>query len=155
MQLRAEGARYDVLKPCSRPRGWGRHRTTIWSRCWRGRAVAALLQPPDGANLLAAYNRAANILRIEERKDGPHNGPADPGCFRTPRRLTCIGAGVARRWRTSRCCDETYRSRRWRDMAALRAPLDAFFDKVTVNAPEPELRLNRLRLLTQVRATMD
>ena len=40
-------------------------------------------------------------------------------------------------------------------MARLRKPLDAFFDKVTVNAPEPELRRNRLRLLAQVRATMD
>ena len=33
------------------------------------------------------------------------------------------------------------------ELARLRAPLDAFFDKVTVNAPEPELRRNRLRLL--------
>ncbi len=41
------------------------------------------------------------------------------------------------------------------DMAQLRTPLDAFFDKVTVNAPEPELRRNRLCLLGQVRATMD
>ena len=40
-------------------------------------------------------------------------------------------------------------------MSALRAPLDAFFDKVTVNAPEPELRRNRLQLLSRVRATMD
>ena len=40
-------------------------------------------------------------------------------------------------------------------MARLRAPLDAFFDSVTVNAPEPNLRRNRLRLLNQVRATMD
>jgi glycyl-tRNA synthetase beta chain len=37
----------------------------------------------------------------------------------------------------------------------LRAPLDAFFDKVTVNAPEPELRRNRLQLLHRVQATMD
>jgi len=40
-------------------------------------------------------------------------------------------------------------------MSALRAPLDAFFDKVTVNALEPELRRNRLQLLSRVRATMD
>ena len=40
-------------------------------------------------------------------------------------------------------------------LAGLRAPLDAFFDRVTVNAPEPGLRRNRLRLLHQVRATMD
>ena len=42
-----------------------------------------------------------------------------------------------------------------RAMAALRPPLDAFFDRVTVNAPDPALRLNRLRLLRRVRATTD
>ena len=40
-------------------------------------------------------------------------------------------------------------------MATLRAPLDSFFEKVTVNAPEPDLRRNRLRLLNQVRSIMD
>jgi glycyl-tRNA synthetase beta chain len=40
-------------------------------------------------------------------------------------------------------------------LAALRSPLDAFFDKVTVNDPEPDLRRNRLRLLHTLRATMD
>ena len=40
-------------------------------------------------------------------------------------------------------------------MARLRPPLDAFFEHVTVNAPEPELRRNRLRLLNRVRSTMD
>ncbi len=40
--------------------------------------------------------------------------------------------------------------------AGLRAPIDAFFDKVTVNVTDkPELRLNRLKLLNQIRATMD
>ena len=42
-----------------------------------------------------------------------------------------------------------------RALAASRAPLDAFFDRVTVNAPEPDLRRNRLRLLNRVRAAMD
>jgi glycyl-tRNA synthetase beta chain len=40
-------------------------------------------------------------------------------------------------------------------LAQMRAPLDVFFDKVTVNAPEPDLRRNRLRLLHKVRSTMD
>ena len=42
------------------------------------------------------------------------------------------------------------------ELSNLRAPIDAFFDKVTVNVAEkPELRLNRLKLLNQIRATMD
>jgi glycyl-tRNA synthetase beta chain len=40
-------------------------------------------------------------------------------------------------------------------LARLRAPLDAFFERVTVNAAEPDLRLNRLRLLNLLRATMN
>ena len=50
--------------------------------------------------------------------------------------------------------DDDYESA-LRLLANLRAPLDAFFDKVTVNAPEPDLRQNRLRLLHKVRSTMD
>ena len=40
------------------------------------------------------------------------------------------------------------------ELAKLRRPVDAFFDKVTVNAPDSELRINRLRLLSQIQATM-
>ena len=42
-----------------------------------------------------------------------------------------------------------------KSLASLRKPLDDFFDKVTVNDPDPALRRNRLRLLNQIRATMD
>jgi len=41
------------------------------------------------------------------------------------------------------------------ELARLRQPIDAFFDKVTVNTDEPELRENRLRLLARIRDTMD
>jgi glycyl-tRNA synthetase beta chain len=40
-----------------------------------------------------------------------------------------------------------------RHLAHLRAPVDAFFERVLVNDPDPAVRLNRLRLLTQVRDT--
>ena len=50
--------------------------TTSTAPAARTEAVAALLGQDDGANLLAAYRRAANILRIEERKDGPHDDAA-------------------------------------------------------------------------------
>ena len=45
--------------------------------------------------------------------------------------------------------------RRWRIMADLRAPVDAFFDHVTVNCDDPALRHNRLLMLSQIRATLD
>jgi glycyl-tRNA synthetase beta chain len=40
-------------------------------------------------------------------------------------------------------------------LAGLRPLVDAFFDKVTVNADDPKLRENRLKLLGRIQATMD
>ena len=80
--MRAEGARHDVLSAVF-ARTIGRRR--FQPVCWHApSAVAALLGTETGDNLLTAYRRAANILRIEARKDGPHNGPPDPALLREP-----------------------------------------------------------------------
>src|SRR5208283_4964297 len=73
VQLRAEGARHDVLAAVFAA-GADDDITRLLAR---SDAVAAFLRSDDGANLLVAYRRAANILRIEERKDGPHEGEPD------------------------------------------------------------------------------
>ncbi len=158
VQLRADGARYDVLNAVfaagsdeNARAGSGDDIVRILART---DAVAALLQTPDGANLLTAYRRAANILRIEERKDGPFDGAPDPALFREPAETDLDQALTA--------CDavgglleaESYAAA-MSEMATLRAPLDEFFEKVTVNATEPELRRNRLRLLVRIRSIMD
>jgi glycyl-tRNA synthetase beta chain len=121
----------------------------------RADAVAGLLDSDDGANLLTAYRRAANILRIETRKDGPHDGPVNEAYLRTEEehRLVRIIADSDEEI-TLRLQDDDY-GNALRTLATLRAPVDAFFDKVTVNATEPDLRLNRLRLLHKLRSTMD
>ena len=73
--LRAEGARHDVLAAV-----FAAGADDVIPRLLaRTEAVAALLASDDGANLLTAYRRAANILRIEERKDGPHDGAPERG----------------------------------------------------------------------------
>ena len=151
VQLRAEGARHDVL-------------TSVFSVNWdddinrllaRTEAVAALLGTADGANLLAAYRRAANILRIEEKKDGPHDAAPDPALFEQDEETALAhGLDQAAPGIDARLETEDYAGA-MSAMAALRAPLDNFFDKVTVNADKPDLRRNRLRLLSRVRATMD
>ena len=83
VQLRAEGARHDVLAAVFAA-GADDDITRLLART---DAVAELLGTDDGANLLTAYRRAANILRIEERKDGPHDDAAGRGiCSRNPRR---------------------------------------------------------------------
>ena len=120
----------------------------------RTEAVTSLLQTPDGANLLFAYRRAANILRIEERKDGPFNDTPDRDRFREPAEVDLDQALTTCSVVAGLLDDESY-GQAMTVMAGLRPSLDAFFEKVTVNAPEPELRRNRLRLLNQVRSIMD
>ena len=120
----------------------------------RTNAVTAFLGTEDGTNLLTAYRRAANILRIEGRKDGPHEGPTDPALSREPAEQGLEFALSRLSQIDQQLVQEDYAGA-MTAMAGLRAPLDAFFTDVTVNAPEPETRRNRLRLLNQVRTTMD
>ena len=121
----------------------------------RVEALGAFLASDDGANLLAAYRRAANIVRIEEKKDGkPQTGTADTALLTLPEEqslaaaLDSVGPLVDAALKT-----EDFAAA-MAALATLRRPLDAFFDKVTVNADEPALRANRLRLLTLIVGAM-
>ncbi len=150
VQLRTEGARHDVLAAVFAAGA----DDDIVRLLARTEAVTNLLGTEDGANLLTAYRRAANILRIEERKDGPHSGEPDRGLLRQPEEWTLAEAIDALGEADRLLAREDYPGA-MAVMAGLRHPLDAFFDRVTVNAPEPDLRRNRLRLLSRVRAAMD
>jgi glycyl-tRNA synthetase beta chain len=155
VQLRADGARYDVLNAVFGAKGLDRDRDDdLVALLSRTEAVASLLRTPDGANLLTAYRRAANILRIEERKDGPFTAAVASNLFREPAELD-LNHALAACGVVARLLNEEAYGLAMGAMARLRAPLDEFFEKVTVNAPEPELRLNRLCLLNQVRSIMD
>ena len=154
VQLRAEGARHDVLAAVFAAKGAHPADDDLTRLLARTDAVAALLGTEDGANLLTAYRRAANILRIEQRKDGPHDAPPDASLLREQAELDLDHALAARDTVSSRLDAEDF-SGAMAELARLRQPLDGFFDKVTVNAPEPDLRRNRLRLLHRVQATMD
>jgi glycyl-tRNA synthetase beta chain len=151
IQLRAEGKRHDVLAAVFAA-GADDKIPRLLSRT---DAVASLLASDNGANLLTAYRRAANILRIEARKDGPHDGTPADAAMRTEEEYNLLRAAAhADAYITGLLRDDDYETALG-VLADLRSPLDAFFDKVTVNAPEPDLRLNRLRLLHKVRSTMD
>jgi glycyl-tRNA synthetase beta chain len=151
VQLRAEGARHDVLTAVL---GAGMD-DDITRLLARTDAVTEMLGTENGANLLVAYRRAANILRIEEKKDGPHDGVVSAGLLKEPeeralqRELIPIGQAVA-----TELAQEKFTAA-MTCLARLRGPLDAFFDKVTVNDAVPELRRNRLALLALVRAAMN
>ena len=105
--------------------------------------------------LLAAYRRAANILRIEDKKDGPHTGPVDPALLVAADECALHDAILAVEPAViDRVVGENFTAA-MAVLAGLRAPLDAFFTNVTVNDSLPELRRNRLALLARVRAAMN
>jgi glycyl-tRNA synthetase beta chain len=121
--------------------------------------VAALdefLKSEDGANLLTAYRRASNIVRIEEKKDGrSHDGAPDPALLRQPEEAA-LAERIAEVGRLSRVALEKEEfGVAMAALATLRRPVDAFFDRVTVNDEDAALRENRLRLLSQIRATLN
>ena len=117
--------------------------------------LGQFLGTDEGANLLAGYRRAANILKAEEKK-APDEAPR----FAEPFNLSAavepaeiaLAATLARAATQAAAdvADEDFEAA-MRALAALRAPVDRFFDEVTVNAADPGLRLNRLRLLSGFR----
>ena len=119
----------------------------------RVEALGRFLETDDGANLLAGVKRAQNILRIEEKKDKrSFEGEPDAALLAEPQEkaLAKIIGEVTRDARKSLEAEDFEGA--MSALAKLRAPVDAFFDKVTVNAPDPALRENRLKLLAQIRA---
>jgi len=149
--LRAEGKRPDLMEAVVRAKG----PPDIKAVTACADALATLLESPTGANLLAAYKRAANILRIEEKKDGPHTGTVDAALLAAPEEQALAAAlDAAEPAVRAALAAEDYTSA-MSALAALREPLDAFFDRVTVNDPDAQLRRNRLRLLNRLRTAMD
>jgi glycyl-tRNA synthetase beta chain len=122
----------------------------------RAAELAAFLATDDGTNLLVAYRRASKIVAIEERRDGrSYDGEVDPRLVqqREEQVLTSRLGQVSVLTETALAREEFAKA--MIELARLRQPVDAFFDKVTVNTDVPELRENRLRLLSRIRATMN
>ena len=117
----------------------------------RVRALDAFLKTEDGANLLAGYKRGANILKAEEKKGPLPTGPAErlPGAPAQEIALIDALAEVEPRVAAA-LADEDFTGA-MQALSRLRGPVDAFFDEVLVNDPDQTVRLNRFRLLTQVR----
>ena len=118
-------------------------------------ALSAFVGSEDGANLLVAFRRAANILRIEEKKDGvAYRGAVDTGALALPQEQALAAAlDAAEPAARSALAAEDFAGA-MAALAGLRAPVDAFFDDVTVNADDASLRRNRLHLLGRIVAVM-
>ncbi|MGQ3675012.1 glycine--tRNA ligase subunit beta [Xanthobacter sp. TB0139] len=147
--LRERGARHDLVDAVFALEG----QDDLLLVVRRVEALAAFLSSEDGKNLLAGYRRAVNILRIEEKKDGkPYAGPTNATLLKLAEEEKLASAIEDVKARVARAVAAEDFAAAMTALADLRAPVDAFFEAVTVNAPEPELRENRLKLLDEIRA---
>ncbi|WEK38612.1 MAG: glycine--tRNA ligase subunit beta [Candidatus Brevundimonas colombiensis] len=121
----------------------------------RVEALAAFLATDDGANLLAGYKRASNILRAEEKKGPLPTGMVQTGLANQPEAETTLAFAVgAARTAVEAALETEDFAAAMTALAALRAPVDGFFEAVMVNSDIPAERDNRLKLLGQVRDVM-
>ena len=149
--LRDQGARHDLIDAVFALPG----QDDLLMVVRRVEALGRFLDTDDGKNLLAGAKRAANILRIEEKKDGrAYDGPPDAALIAQglpEERALAEALAAAREAASSAVAAEDFEGA-MRALSSLRAPVDAFFDTVTVNADDPALRANRLALLNALRA---
>lgn len=160
VQLRDQGKRHDLFDAALTP---GEVTDDDLVRIVRRvEALEAFLKTDDGANLLAGYKRAVNILRAEEKKEEglARSLAADrrsnvhvEGILDAERTLTevLVGAELA----AQHALNSEDFAGAMGALARLRAPVDAFFDQVLVNDPDPMLRRSRLLLLSKVRAALE
>ena len=121
----------------------------------RVEALSAFLATEDGASLLAGYKRAANILRAEAKKTPDEDFALNPqlGAMVEPQEMALQTTLTTVQGEVAQALEREDYAHAMQVFSHLRAPVDAFFEHVLVNAPEPALRLNRLRLLSGVRDT--
>ncbi len=149
VHLREAGARHDLVDAVFALPG----QDDLLLVVKRVEALGRFLSTEDGKNLLAGTKRAANILRIEEKKDGvTYEGGVDMVLLHEPEERALADAIAALGPQIEAALVREDFEAAMALLAGLRAPVDAFFEKVTVNAEDPALRVNRLRLLADIRA---
>ena len=147
--LRDQGARHDLIDAVFSLGG----QDDLALIVKRVDALTEFLKTDDGANLLAGVKRASNILAIEEKKDKTtYAGEIDGGKLAEPAERALDAAIAKVKFDVKAAIDVENFSGAMRALSELRAPVDAFFEKVTVNADDKALRENRLKLLAEIRA---
>lgn len=120
----------------------------------RVEALDGFLATDDGANLLAGYKRASNILRAEEKKGPVPTGEPAVREGALAQEVALILAVAGADFEVGKALETEDFAEAMRQLSLLRAPVDAFFDKVMVNSDVAAERDNRLKLLGQVRDVM-
>ncbi|MCE7030307.1 glycine--tRNA ligase subunit beta [Jiella avicenniae] len=118
----------------------------------RVEALGAFLATDDGANLLSGYRRAANILAAEEKKGTAIAESVDLSRLAEPEEKLLAGAIDRAEIELADALQTANYQQAMAGLARLRLPVDAFFDKVLVNAEDEAVRANRLALLSRIRA---
>jgi len=146
--LRDRGIRHDVIDAClALP---GNDDLVLLVR--RAEALGGFLATEDGENLMQGFRRANNILTQAEAKDGvEYSFDADPKFAETEGERALFAALDRAEGAISPAIEAEDFAAAMQGMAALRAPVDAFFEAVQVNAENPVVRRNRLNLLSRIR----
>ena len=149
VQLREQGARHDLVDAVFALGG----QDDLVLVVNRIEALGRFLDTEDGKTLLAGVRRASNIIRIEEKKDGAgaFAGGLDQTLLRDAEEKALAAALASVKAAVSAAVATEDFAAAMSALAGLRAPVDAFFDKVLVNAEDANLRRNRLRLLEEIR----
>ncbi|WP_370241952.1 glycine--tRNA ligase subunit beta [Pararhodobacter marinus] len=146
--LRDQGIRHDVIDACLAMPG----NDDLTLLVARARALQATLETDDGENLIQAYKRANNILTQAEEKDGvEYSFGADPKFAETDEERALFTALDAAGQQIAPAMAREDFATAMAAMAALRAPVDAFFTAVQINTDNEILRRNRLNLLSRIR----
>ena len=147
VHLRDEGIRHDVIDACLSMAG----NDDLALVVARARAVQAVLSTDDGENLIQGYRRANNILMQAEAKDGvEYRFGADMKFAETDEERALFAALAAARDAANPALASEDFATAMAALAALRGPIDAFFEKVQVNADSEIVRRNRLNLLHEI-----
>jgi glycyl-tRNA synthetase beta chain len=149
VQLREQGARHDLVDAVFALEG----QDDLLMVVRRVEALGKFLDTDDGKNLLAGTKRAANILRIEEKKDGKaFDGAPKPALYSLDEEKALAKAIDEVKAEASAAVAREDFTGAMSALAKLRPAVDAFFDKVKVNDDDAAVRENRLKLLNEIRA---
>ncbi|MEQ8195362.1 MAG: glycine--tRNA ligase subunit beta [Rhodospirillales bacterium] len=151
VHLREQGVRHDLISAVFALGG----EDDLVRLLARVEALQGFLATDDGANLLTANKRAGNIVAIEEKKDKvSYQEKPDSALLRESEEQALFEALAETGANITVSLDKEDFAGAMGFLALLRPPVDAFFDRVTVNCDDAALRENRLRLLSGIRSAM-
>ncbi len=150
VHLRDDGLRHDVIDACLAMD----NSDDLTLLVNRANALSSFLKSDDGENLLQGFKRAANILTQAETQDGvAYEFGADPKFAETDEERALFDALTQAQDHINTALKAEDFAAAMTAMAALRAPIDAFFEAVQVNADSEVVRRNRLNMLSTIRTT--